>query len=229
METGRNVLPELDHSSSSENQESELRDCQLNLTWQLENRREVSGFAITWTKKWWGSGLNRSRHAGYHWNKTRTQIPPYQSWSEVQVVQRHLSSWIFPVKFPFFVSDGSNWFFVDLDKNKYYEVQRESFSSGPKNHSSQTFLCTRISWATNWESCLLSHITDVCVHPLMLQPMYVLVFQLWPSLCDPTDCSPPCFFIHGILQRRILEWGAFPFSRGFSRPRDWTLVSHLGL
>ena len=32
--------------------------------------------------------------------------------------------------------------------------------------------------------------------------------------------------VHGILQPRILEWVAFPFSRGSSQPRDWTQVSH---
>ena len=32
---------------------------------------------------------------------------------------------------------------------------------------------------------------------------------------------------HGILQTRILEWVAFPFSRGSSQPRDWTQVSHI--
>ena len=31
--------------------------------------------------------------------------------------------------------------------------------------------------------------------------------------------------IHGILQARMLEWVAFPFSRGSSQPRDWTQVS----
>ena len=31
--------------------------------------------------------------------------------------------------------------------------------------------------------------------------------------------------IHGILQARILEWVAFPFSRGSSQPRDGTQVS----
>ena len=30
---------------------------------------------------------------------------------------------------------------------------------------------------------------------------------------------------HGIIQARILEWVAIPFSRGSSRPRDWTQVS----
>ena len=31
--------------------------------------------------------------------------------------------------------------------------------------------------------------------------------------------------VHGILQARILEWVAIPFSRGSSWPRDWTRVS----
>ena len=52
-----------------------------------------------------------------------------------------------------------------------------------------------------------------------------LVTQSCLTLCDPTDCSPPGFSVHGILQARILEWIAIPFSRGTSQPRDWTLVS----
>ena len=31
--------------------------------------------------------------------------------------------------------------------------------------------------------------------------------------------------VHGILQARTVEWVAMPFSRGSSRPRDWTRVS----
>ena len=34
------------------------------------------------------------------------------------------------------------------------------------------------------------------------------VTQSCPTLRDPTDCSPPGFFIHGIFQARVLEWGA---------------------
>ena len=34
----------------------------------------------------------------------------------------------------------------------------------------------------------------------------VLVAQLWPTLCDPMDCSLPNSSVHGILQTRILEW-----------------------
>ena len=45
----------------------------------------------------------------------------------------------------------------------------------------------------------------------------VKVAQLCPTLCNPMDCV-----VHGILQTRILEWVAFPFSRGTSQPRDRT-------
>ena len=47
------------------------------------------------------------------------------------------------------------------------------------------------------------------------------------ALCDPMDCSPPGSSVHGILQARILEWVAIPFSRGSSQPRDRTLVSYI--
>ena len=47
------------------------------------------------------------------------------------------------------------------------------------------------------------------------------------TLWDLMDCSPPGFSIHGILQARILEWAAIPFSRGSSRPRDQTQASHV--
>ena len=35
------------------------------------------------------------------------------------------------------------------------------------------------------------------------------------------------YTVHGILQARILEWVAFPFSRASSQPRDQTQVSHI--
>ena len=36
--------------------------------------------------------------------------------------------------------------------------------------------------------------------------------QQYPTLCDATDGSPPGSSILGILQARILEWAAIPFS-----------------
>ena len=44
-------------------------------------------------------------------------------------------------------------------------------------------------------------------------------------LCNPLDSSPPGSSVHGILQARIVEWVAIPFSRGSSQPRDQTQVS----
>ena len=54
------------------------------------------------------------------------------------------------------------------------------------------------------------------------------VAQLCPTLCNPVGCSPPGSSVHGILQARILECVAISFSRGSSRPRDWTQVSCIG-
>ena len=53
----------------------------------------------------------------------------------------------------------------------------------------------------------------------------MLVTQLCLTLCDPMDCSPAGSSAYGILQARILEWVAIPFSRGSSPPRDRTQVS----
>ena len=51
----------------------------------------------------------------------------------------------------------------------------------------------------------------------MTDSWYVKFTQSCPTLCDTMDC--------GILQARILEWIAVPFSRGSSQPRDRTQVS----
>ena len=54
----------------------------------------------------------------------------------------------------------------------------------------------------------------------------MLVVELFLTLCDPLDCSPPGSSVHGILQPIILEWVAILFSRVSSWPRDQTRVSH---
>ena len=53
----------------------------------------------------------------------------------------------------------------------------------------------------------------------------MLVTQLCPILCNLKDCSPSSFYVHGILQARVLEWLAIPFSRVSSQATDWSLVS----
>ena len=50
--------------------------------------------------------------------------------------------------------------------------------------------------------------------------MKVKVAQWCLTFCDPMD-----YTVHGILQARILEWVAYPFSSGSSRLRNRTRVS----
>ena len=45
------------------------------------------------------------------------------------------------------------------------------------------------------------------------------------TLWNPMGCSPPGSSVHGILQAKILEWVAMPFSRGPSQPKGRTQVS----
>ena len=55
------------------------------------------------------------------------------------------------------------------------------------------------------------------------------VAQSCPTLSNPMDCSPPGSSVHGILQARVLEWGAIAFptykSRGLKKkktPHGWS-------
>ena len=54
--------------------------------------------------------------------------------------------------------------------------------------------------------------------------MKVKVSQSCLTLCNPMN-----YTVHRILQARILEWVAFPISRGSSQPRDWTQVACIGV
>ena len=66
---------------------------------------------------------------------------------------------------------------------------------------------------------------DYTVHGLKaLKPIAneVKVAQLCATVCNPMG-----YTVHGIMQARILEWVAFPFSRGSSQPRDRTQVSRI--
>ena len=62
---------------------------------------------------------------------------------------------------------------------------------------------------------IFSHIKKIIPH-------LVKVAQLCPTLYDSMDCT-----VHGILQARVLEWVAFPFSRGSSQLRDQSQVSSI--
>lgn len=64
-------------------------------------------------------------------------------------------------------------------------------------------------------------INVTCMH------VCVLSFQSCLTLCDPVDCSLPGSSVHGILQRRILEWSALPCPPSW--PRDRICVSYIYL
>ena len=56
--------------------------------------------------------------------------------------------------------------------------------------------------------CVFDVCVCVCVHACKYMEVEVLVSQLCPILCNPMNCIS----VHGILQARILEWVAIPFS-----------------
>ena len=74
---------------------------------------------------------------------------------------------------------------------------------------------------------LLSACSSVSLPKVYLAFMHAKLFQSSPTLCDPIDCNLPDPSVHEILQARILEWIAMPFSRGSSQPRDPNWVSSL--
>ena len=68
------------------------------------------------------------------------------------------------------------------------------------------------------------------VYNIQIHNLYKICFiwinlWKWKSLSRVWLCDPMDYTVHGILQARILEWVAFPFSRGSSQPRNWTRVS----
>ena len=66
----------------------------------------------------------------------------------------------------------------------------------------------------------ISFMNPVIFKSIQMRLVKVKVVQLYLTLCDPMDCT-----VHGILQARILEWVAVPFSRGSSQPRERTQIS----
>ena len=61
--------------------------------------------------------------------------------------------------------------------------------------------------------------------------LYMHVYMLsrsatCPTLCNPMNCTPPGSSLHGTVQARIPEWVATYSSRGSSRPRNCTCISH---
>ena len=83
-----------------------------------------------------------------------------------------------------------------------------------------------------WKACAQAHrILSDCTLSLFSVNMPLehvcWVTQSCPILYYPMVCSLPGSSVHGILQARILEWVAIPFSRGPSQSRNRTWVPFL--
>ena len=74
--------------------------------------------------------------------------------------------------------------------------------------------------------CLLYNLCQqICVAIMGSACMHAKSLQSCLTLCNPLDYNLPGSSVHGILQARILEWGAILFSRRSSQPGHWTWVS----
>ena len=60
--------------------------------------------------------------------------------------------------------------------------------------------------------CFVYHITVGFCFVVTIAAAAAKSLQSCPTLCDPTDGSPPGSPVPGILQARTLEWVAIPFS-----------------
>ena len=76
---------------------------------------------------------------------------------------------------------------------------------------------------------LTLEVRDFCLHcfNFLKGGLVGKLFQSYPTLCNPMDCSLPGSSVHGILQARTVEWVAMPSSRESSLPRDQTYLLHL--
>ena len=88
------------------------------------------------------------------------------------------------------------------------------------NYKLRQFHPSVYQYLLRWSIKILIWMKSACLK--LKHYVCVVDAHLCPTLCDSMNCNPPGSSVHGILQSRILGWVAGPFSRGSSRPRDWT-------
>ena len=116
----------------------------------------------------------------------------------------------------------SKWPWGEVEKQIFAEaeiLQWEPASESPGG------LVKMDCWSLPMSSCHYDwagsenlHFCHIPGDILLLQEPHFQNYCEWKS-------QPHGLYGHGILQARILEWTAFPFSRGSSQPRDWIQVS----
>ena len=125
---------------------------------------------------------------------------------------------------------GSHLFFIVY---KYFCWENEMAT-----HSS--ILAWRIPWTEDsgrllsiglqgvryyWSNLAHMHV-DVCVCVCVCVCVHVPSdARSWLTDCDPMNCSPKGFSIHGLFQARKPEWTTISLSSGSSWPRDRIHIS----
>ena len=92
-------------------------------------------------------------------------------------------------------------------------AQSEAVTSSKNKHLRMSQAIIVIKWKIN-SSHFFKHLP--CVQPGLNSHVSCVHAQSCLTVCDPMDCSPRGCSVFGILQARILEWVAIPFSRGSS-------------
>ena len=110
-------------------------------------------------------------------------------------------------------------------KVKVKSLSRVRLLATPWTAAHQALPSMRFSRQEYWSGVPLPSPYTCNSYNIVYQLRYCLVAKLYPTLCNPMDCSLPGSSVHGISQARILEWFAVFFSRGSSWPRDQTQVS----
>ena len=138
-----------------------------------------------------------------------------------------------------FCVSGSNEALLKKKKNQrcssiWPGVRHILFNSVCKTHAHPKL--TRLSsscplsvprWTSSFLAAIkfkLSFKSQLTCHDLLLVGVSQSVLS---NTVNPMDSGPPGSSVHGILQARIVEWIALPFSSGSSLPRDRTRVSYI--
>ena len=121
---------------------------------------------------------------------------------------------------------GFTKFNVDESENMVVEKQLIPDGCGVKYMPLDKWWALH-SWET-WQCPLLTHAHQWILLPYQEKknPQTINAGE-WSESCTVVPNSATPWTVHRILQARILEWVAFPFSRVASQPRDWTQVSHI--
>ena len=90
----------------------------------------------------------------------------------------------------------------------------------PERSSGVWCVCVCVCVCVHAQMCYILRTRDFHLDPF--HAPCVLVAQSCLTLGDPKDCNPPGSSVHGILQARMLEWAAIPFTRGSSQHSDQT-------